>query len=756
MKISNLGYPRIGENREWKKTLESYWKHKLSEQDFLEEMKQLRLHYLKKQQSKGIDLIPVGDFSYYDHVLDTAVMFGLVPTRYEYTDGKVPLSTYFSMARGNDSAQACEMTKWFDTNYHYIVPEWESRTPKLVENKPLAAFLEAKNELDLIGKPVVLGPFTFLSLSKGYEKKNFRRHLEQLIPVYIQLLQELAEAGAEFVQVDEPILVTDISEEEMNLFTQVYSEMCESTANIKIILQTYFESVTHYKELINIPVQAIGLDFVHGYDENLQALREYGFPEDKLLNIGLINGRNIWKSDFRQLESLLKEISAIVPSDRQVLQPSSSLLHVPITVQKESQIPNIVKQALAFGDEKLDELLLLKQYTRQPNEEIRLAFQVHLEAYEKMNRSDWRVKKQRPILPSNRKTPFAERYNLHEKKWNLPLLPTTTIGSFPQTKDIRQKRFAWKKGELSNHQYRAHIEESIKKWIHIQEDLGLDVLVHGEFERNDMVEFFGEKLEGFTFSQNGWVQSYGSRCVKPPIIYGNVEFIQPMTLSETVYAQTLTKKPVKGMLTGPVTILNWSFARDDIPNEEIAFQIAEALLTEVKLLEQNGITMIQVDEPALREGLPLKKEKQNDYLSWAVEAFRATTSDVEDSTQIHTHMCYSDFEAIIDSIIAMDADVISIETSRSHAELITSFESTVYDKGIGLGVYDIHSPRIPSIEEMTSIIDRALKVLPASLFWVNPDCGLKTRSEEETIVALKNMVAAAKSVRTKLVQPSYK
>ncbi len=754
MKLSNLGYPRIGERREWKKILEAYWREELSEQTFLEKMKELRLHSIKKQQKKGIDFIPVGDFSYYDHVLDTAVMFGLVPTRFDYTEGPVPLSTYFAMARGTDSAHACEMTKWFDTNYHYIVPEWEGRTPKLVENKPLAAFLEAKNELDLIGKPVILGPFTFLTLSKGYKKNDFRSILQQLVPLYIQLFHELAEAGAELVQVDEPALVTDISVEDMNTLSLIYSEIGESVPQIQIMLQTYFEAVTHYEELINIPVKGIGLDFVHGYENNMSFIKKYGFPKNKLLGFGLIDGRNIWKSDLKQLESSLREIGEIVPRDRQILQPSSSLLHVPITIRNEDLLPDLVRQALAFGDEKLDELSLLKQHLLQPTNEINTKFQTYQEGYEQISRSNYRERKAQTLLQSRRQSPFAKRYELQQKKWNLPLLPTTTIGSFPQTKDIRQKRFAWRKGELSTTEYRHHIEHMIEKWIHIQEELNLDVLVHGEFERNDMVEFFGEKLGGFAISKNGWVQSYGSRCVKPPIIFGNVDFIEPMTIAETTYAQSLTKKPVKGMLTGPVTILNWSFPRNDIPREEIAFQIAEALLTEVKLLEKEGITMIQVDEPALREGLPLKKEKHAHYLLWAVKAFRSATSDVDDSTQIHTHMCYSDFELIIDSITAMDADVISIETSRSHAELITSFESTVYDKGIGLGVYDIHSPRIPSKEEMAKIINRALNVLPPSLFWVNPDCGLKTRTEEETISALENMVSAAKIARAKLVQQS--
>ncbi|ARK30245.1 5-methyltetrahydropteroyltriglutamate--homocysteine S-methyltransferase [Halalkalibacter krulwichiae] len=745
---SNLGYPRIGEKREWKKTLEAFWKGKITEASFEKVMKSYRLQYLNNQIERNLDYIPVGDFSLYDHVLDTAVMFGLVPDRFQYQGGKVPLSTYFAMARGTDNAHACEMTKWFDTNYHYIVPELKGLTPKLVENKPLQAFLEAKTELNVIGKPVILGPFTFLKLSKGFDQSEFADRLNQLASVYIQLLQELKEAGATFVQIDEPSLVTDISEEEMSLFTSVYHFITDQVPDLDIIVQTYFEAVTHYDAVVNLPVKGIGLDFVAGFETNFAAITKHGFPKDKILAAGIIDGRNIWKSNLEEKLTFIKELSTFVDVERLLIQPSSSLLHVPVSLTHETTLDRTLKNALAFSHEKLEEINMLKKAITVPSAEHLRAIQAHTQSFTELTNSNWRKKVERNPLATERAATFNERHKLQKKKWKLPLLPTTTIGSFPQTSEIRQARARWRRNELSNEAYDALIKAEIKKWIEIQEKIGLDVFVHGEFERNDMVEFFGEKLAGFAFSKNGWVQSYGSRCVKPPIIFGNVLFVEPMTVNETLYAQSLTEKPVKGMLTGPVTILNWSFVRDDIPKKEVAFQIAEALLKEVKLLESAGITMIQVDEPALREGLPLKKTQHNEYLTWAVEAFRMSTSQIDHSTQIHTHMCYCDFNDIIDSIRALDADVISIETSRSHAELISAFEHRQYDKGIGLGVYDIHSPRIPKEEEMVTIIQRALTVLPPSLFWVNPDCGLKTRTEQETVAALSNMVQSAKKART--------
>ncbi|GAF64051.1 5-methyltetrahydropteroyltriglutamate--homocysteine S-methyltransferase [Bacillus sp. TS-2] len=753
IKTSSLGYPRIGENREWKKALEGYWAGQLTKDELNHQLTELRLSFLKKQQDAGLDLIPVNDFTYYDHILDLSTMFNLIPKRFEQTSGD-ELDTYYAMARGNKEAQACEMTKWFNTNYHYIVPEIENKKPTLTENKPLKAYLEAKEKLGIEGKPVIVGPFTFLKLAKGYEPEEFAQLLDNFTPVYIELLQELAEAGVKWVQLDEPSLVTTLSRNEIRLITSVYNKIRTAVPSLKIILQTYFDAVSDYKEVITLPVDAIGLDFVHGYEENLSLIKEFGFPDDKILAAGIIDGRNIWKEDLQKTNDKIEQITAVVPVARLFIQPSSSLLHVPVTLVHEKELDSLVLSALAFADEKLEELSTIKKLILANSEQKQKLLDENKKIFDKISQSAWRSSYQNneQQLLAKRTTPVTERQKIQQQKFDLPLLPTTTIGSFPQTKEVRRARNQWRKGQLNQADYEAFVKEQIKKWIDIQENLDLDVLVHGEFERNDMVEFFGEKLGGFVFTKNGWVQSYGSRCVKPPVIFGDVHFKEEMTVAETVYAQSLTKKPVKGMLTGPVTILNWSFERSDISRQEVANQIAEALIKEVEALEAAGIEMIQVDEPAIREGLPLKERDWEYYLNWAVEAFRISTSTVKDTTQIHTHMCYSDFRTIIQSISDLDADVISIETSRSAGELISTFESNVYDKGIGLGVYDIHSPRIPSVEEISIVINRALEVLPKELFWVNPDCGLKTRGEKETVAALENMVTAAKASREKLVE----
>lgn len=756
---SNLGYPRIGENREWKKLLEAFWSEQITEEIFIDEMKQLRLNHIRKQQNKNIDLIPVGDFTYYDHMLDISAMLGLVPDRYLYTGGEVSLSTYYAMARGNDKAPACEMTKWFNTNYHYIVPEFGGMEPVLTVNRPLKAYREARDELGIKGKPVIVGPFTFLKLAKGYTSAEFADKLQLLVKVYIQLLQELQEEGVLWVQFDEPCLVTTITAEEISLVSTVYKELQEAAPEIHLILQTYFDAIDFYPEVMQIPVHAIGLDFVHG-KTNLEALKNHGYPKDKWLFAGMIDGRNIWKADLKQKLKLLEQIQMVVPHDRLILQPSCSLLHVPVSLAKEIKLDPQLKNAMSYADEKLDELMTLNNamqsgYLDKLDELTNLRLQANTDALVQLNHSPFRKESKENSNPEEhsikRNLPFEERQIIQKEKWKLPLLPTTTIGSFPQSAEVRQARQLWRKGEWSKEQYTLFIREQIKKWIGIQEDIGLDVLVHGEFERTDMVEFFGEKLAGFAFTQNGWVQSYGSRCVKPPVIYSDVSFVEPMTVEETVYAQSLTPKPVKGMLTGPITILNWSFVRDDITRQAVAYQIAIALRKEVEALEAAGIGMIQVDEPALREGLPLKQDQKDRYLNWAIEAFRLSTSAVKDTTQIHTHMCYCEFHDIIDSISDLDADVISIETSRSHGELVASFETHTYEKGIGLGVYDIHSPRVPEVDEMLGMIHRALRVLPANLFWVNPDCGLKTRGTKETLASLKTMVQAAHTARAELM-----
>lgn len=756
VKSSVLGYPRIGADREWKKALEAFWSGKLKEEEFHARLQDIRLGHLRKQQEMGIDFIAVNDFSYYDQVLDTAAMFGIIPKRFAYKGGEVPLSVYYGMARGTKESTACEMTKWFNTNYHYIVPELDSVLPVLTENKPLTAYREAKEKLGIDGKPVLIGPLTFLKLSKGYKASETDAWLERLLPLYVRILKELEQEGVQWVQIDEPILVTKVNSADLQRLTSIYETFAAEAPNLNIMLQTYFESVENYSEITKLPIKGIGLDFVHGCTGNIQSLRELGFPADKVLGAGVIDGRGIWKAPLREKLELLEELAGLVTADRLIVQSSCSLLHVPVTVSNEDKLLPELKNALAFADEKLTELVLLARGISLGKEAIAEDLEACGRSLQALKRSGERNRGDIQqavaaisVQSPERHLPFAERHLLQQNKWQLPLFPTTTIGSFPQSAEVRKARQQWRKGEWSHERYAAFIREQIDVWVKLQEEIGLDVLVHGEFERTDMVEFFGEKLAGFAFTQFGWVQSYGSRCVKPPIIFGDVAFKEPMTVEETKYAQSKTSRPVKGMLTGPITIMNWSFVREDITREQIAYQLAYALRQEVEALEQAGIGMIQVDEPAVREGLPLKEKDQAEYLAWAVKAFRMTTCTVQDTTQIHTHMCYCEFHDMIDSIEAMDADVISIETSRSHGELIHSFEQNTYKLGIGLGVYDIHSPRIPRVEEMTGMIERALRVLDPKLFWINPDCGLKTRGYEETIASLRNMVEATQTARAK-------
>ncbi|ETB71110.1 5-methyltetrahydropteroyltriglutamate--homocysteine S-methyltransferase [Bacillus paralicheniformis] len=757
VKTSSLGFPRIGLNREWKKSLEAYWKGNTDRETFLKEMDEQFLAALQTQLDQQIDIIPVSDFTLYDHVLDTAVMFNWIPKRFK--DVHDPLDTYFAMARGTKDAVSCEMTKWFNTNYHYIVPEFEKGAQyRVTRNKPLEDYKRAKAALGTETKPVILGLYTFVALAKGYEQQDIKDIYSQMTPLYIQVLKELEQEGGKWVQIDEPALVT-ASHEEAAAVKEIYQTITEEVPGVNILLQTYFDSVDAYEELISFPVAGIGLDFVHDKGKNFEHLKAHGFPKGKVLAAGILDGRNIWKANLEERLDLTLELIQSAGVDEVWIQPSNSLLHVPVAKHPDEQLADDLLNGLSFAKEKLLELTLLKnglvsgkaaiqteideahghlQALKQYGAATNSAF---AEEIDKLTEEDFK-----------RSTAFEERLRIQNESLGLPLLPTTTIGSFPQTAEVRSARQKWRKKEWSDEQYEAFIQKETKKWIDIQEDLGLDVLVHGEFERTDMVEYFGEKLGGFAFTKYAWVQSYGSRCVRPPVIYGDVEFKEPMTVKETVYAQSLTSKKVKGMLTGPVTILNWSFARYDLPRKEIAFQIAQALRKEVEALEKAGIQIIQVDEPALREGLPLKERDWDEYLKWAAEAFRLSTSSVEDTTQIHTHMCYSNFEDIVDTIEDLDADVITIEHSRSHGGFLDYLEQHPYLKGLGLGVYDIHSPRVPSSDEMLTIIEDALKVCPADRFWVNPDCGLKTRQPEETIAALKHMVEAAKQARGKLAQ----
>ena len=739
-KTTSLGYPRLGEKREWKKLIEGYWAKTVSRDELFLKAKDLRKEYLEKQLEAGLDLIPVGDFSFYDHILDLAVQFNIIPKRFEGRE--IDIDLYFDIARGNKDNVASALKKWFNTNYHYIVPEFKNANPKLTNTRLLDLYLEAKEIVGEKAKPVITGPITLVALSSGVE--NFSDAVNKLVPLYTQVFKELKENGAEYIQVDEPIFVTDEGESYVDLALEVYNHFTNAV-DVKFIFQTYFEALVSAEKLSKLNV-AFGLDFVYGKDENLASLKQ-GYFKDKEIFAGVIDGRNVWINDFANTLRFLEDIESNVCELN--ISPSCSLLHVPVTTRNERGIDKILLNGLAFADEKLTELKLLKDKLLGENTE---AYYVHIEDFLKLKNADFRnleLENSDNVL-STRPADYKKRRLVQQEKYNLPLLPTTTIGSFPQSKLVRSKRALWRIGELSNEEYEKFIESEIARWIKIQEELDIDVLVHGEFERTDMVEFFGQKFKGFASTKFGWVQSYGSRAVKPPIIYGDVKHIEAVTVKETAFAQSLTTRPVKGMLTGPVTILNWSFERTDIPKAQIFNQIAIALKNEIELLEKAGITIIQVDEPAIREGLPLRNDKKEKYLEEAVYAFRLATSSVENTTQIHTHMCYSNFDEIIDSIRALDADVISIETSRSHGELISAFETNIYPLGIGLGVYDIHSPRIPTHKEVRENILRPLQKLSTEQFWINPDCGLKTRREEEVKEALKVLVEVTKQIRKDL------
>ncbi|MFR5089702.1 MAG: 5-methyltetrahydropteroyltriglutamate--homocysteine S-methyltransferase [Streptococcus lutetiensis] len=740
VKVSNLGYPRLGENREWKKLIESYWVGNISQEELQAEAKALRLSFLKKQADAGLDFIPVGDFSLYDHILDLSVQFGVIPNR--FAKEEINLDLFFVIARGNKDNVASSMKKWFNTNYHYIVPEWSKVKPHLTNTRLLDLYLEAKDVIGDKAKPVITGPITYVALSS--EVSDFTSAVKKLLPLYKQVFTELVEAGATYIQVDEPIFVTDEGADLLEAAKCVYAYFTEEVPHAKIIFQTYFEALIDAKELSELPVTAFGLDFVHGLDENLEAV-EAGYFENKEVFAGVVDGRNIWATDFEKASEMLKKLQAKVGN--LVIQPSCSLLHVPVTTKNETDLDPILKNGLAFADEKLQELELLNQQLDGQESE---AYKQHVADFDALQAADFRnVTLESLENVSAERVDYKVRRKVQQEKLGLPTLPTTTIGSFPQSPEVRRTRLAWKRGNISDAEYEDFIKSEIARWIKIQEDLDIDVLVHGEFERVDMVEFFGQKLAGFTTTKLGWVQSYGSRAVKPPIIYGDVKHIRPLSVKEVIYAQSLTDRPVKGMLTGPITITNWSFERSDISRADLFNQIGLAIKDEIKLLEDAGIAIIQVDEAALREGLPLRKAKQKAYLDDAVHAFRIATSSVKDDTQIHTHMCYSKFNEIIDSIRDLDADVISIETSRSHGDVIESFETAVYPLGIGLGVYDIHSLRVPSKEEVIANIERPLRQLSLEQFWVNPDCGLKTRREPETIAALEVLVEATKKVRAK-------
>ncbi|MFJ7406291.1 MULTISPECIES: 5-methyltetrahydropteroyltriglutamate--homocysteine S-methyltransferase [unclassified Lysinibacillus] len=757
-----IGYPYIGEDREWKKALEAFWRNELTEEDFLQKMKEIRLARIDKQLCSGIDIVTVGDFTPYDRMLDTAMMFGLVPKRFGWQGVKVDLQTYYAVARGNKEAVASEMTKWFNTNYHYIVPEYEGQALQLTDNKILADFLEVKEVYGITAKPTLIGPYTFCKLTKGYDKVSQVAFILALLPLYAQVIQELVSAGADWVQLEEPALVTSLDEAEVKLVQEIYTQLAAAVPEANIMLQTYFESLSAYNTLIELPVQGFGLDFVHGYTKNMEALRQFGFPHDKVLAVGIVNGRDIWRANLAEVSTTVRAIEQLTSAQELWVQSSCSLQHVPISTALETKLEPVLKNALAFADEKLAEISEVAKYLKEKNHTSNHTISESMKAIEALKkhsvRNNLAVQQEVQTMSTEdfeRQNDYNARQIIQQQSLQIPLFPTTTIGSFPQSDEVKRTRNAWRKKQLADEAYADFVAQETKRWIAIQEDLDIDVLVHGEFERTDMVEYFGEKLTGFAFTEKAWVVSYGSRCVKPPIIYGDVAWEAPMTVKETAYAQSLTNRYVKGMLTGPVTILNWSFVRDDIARKDVTYQIALALRKEVEALEAAGIAIIQVDEPALREGLPLRKENWGEYLDWTVKAFKLATASVKDETQIHTHMCYCEFNDFIEPISALDADVISIETSRSHGELIASLQINPYEKGIGLGVYDIHSPRVPSEQEMLSIMQDSLQVLSTNQFWINPDCGLKTRKEPETVAALAHMVAAAKTLRQQVQQSTY-
>lgn len=742
IKTTNLGFPRLGHKREWKKAIESYWNNKITKAELDDTLQQLHRSNLVLQQNYNLDSVPVGDFSLYDHILDTSLLFNIIPTRFQ--DRDVDDDLLFDIARGNKSHVASALVKWFNTNYHYIVPEWDNVTPRVNRNRLLERFNEAK-ALNINAHPVIVGPVTFVALSKGGDQ-SFEDKVRTLLPLYVEVLQSLIDAGAELIQIDEPILVTDKAAELEAITREAYEAFAEADVAKSLVIQTYFERA-NVKFLSALPVKGLGLDFVHDRGYNLQQIENGDFDRSKTLFAGIIDGRNVWAADVEAKKALIEKLSQY--SDDLYINPSSSLLHVPVSLEDEV-LEDDIRDGLSFATEKLETLDALKRAVNDND----------TEAYDRLHAQYIRFQSQAfknleydfESVRAERASAFSERKVVQQQRLKLPDLPTTTIGSFPQSPEVRKQRADWKNNRITDEAYRQFVQDEIKRWIEIQEDIGLDVLVHGEFERNDMVEFFGEKLDGFLVTKFGWVQSYGSRAVKPPIIYGDVKWTAPLTIDETVYAQSLTDKPVKGMLTGPVTILNWSFERVDIPRSTVQDQIALAINEEVLALEKAGIQVIQVDEPALREGLPLRKEYHEDYLVKAVHSFKLATSSVTDETQIHTHMCYSQFGQIIHAIHDLDADVISIETSRSHGDLIKDFEDIDYDLGIGLGVYDIHSPRIPTEEEITTAIERGLQQIDRSLFWVNPDCGLKTRKEDEVKAALTVLVNSARKLRQEAVE----
>ena len=750
MTTSIIGFPRIGEHRELKFATEKYFRKEISAEELQATAKELRAKHWRLAQERGVDQIPSNDFSLYDTFLDTAVLFNIVPEQVQAIDLS-ELDKYFALARGyqgeKGDVRALPMKKWFNTNYHYIVPKFEVGTQvKLAGHKLFDEFQEAK-DLGIHTRPVLVGPFTLLRLAEYAEGVNPVQFIEPLVAAYKEVFRRLADLGATDIQLDEPALVKDISELELTLFDKLYQGLLADKAGLSVLLQTYFGDVRDvYNHLVQLPVEAIGLDFLEGR-KTLELVKEHGFPADKVLYAGVVNGKNIWRNDYAKTLALLEEI----PAQNVVLSTSCSLLHVPFTTANEEFAPEILAH-FAFAAEKLDELRELDAIRAGQGEEFLAANKALFAAERTVRNAD--LAAQLAGLDDaafTRQPALAERAKAQHQAFNLPVLPTTTIGSFPQTREVKVNRATFRRGEKTEAEYTAFIEAEIDEWIKWQEEIGLDVLVHGEFERNDMVEYFGENLSGYLFSKNGWVQSYGTRGVKPPIIWGDVKRERPITVKWSAYAQAQSDLPVKGMLTGPVTILNWSFPREDITIKESTLQIALAIREEVLDLEAAGIHIIQIDEAALREKLPLRKSDwYSEYLDWAIPAFRLVHSGVAPTTQIHTHMCYSEFTDIIPAIEQLDADVISFEASRSNLHILDELERQNFQLQVGPGVYDIHSPRVPSVEEIEHTIRAILAKVPTERVWINPDCGLKTRGIPETKASLVNLTQATRNIREEL------
>lgn len=747
-----LGFPRMGLNRELKWALERFWRGEIPEADLVSVAEEIKQRHWNIQAEAGMNLLPVGDFSLYDHMLDTIAMLGAVPERFEWDGNEISRTTYFHMARGNaeTGAPAMEMTKWFDSNYHYIVPELSQHIPFKKTSAHLLTDAQAVIKNGLTPKPVLVGPVTFLMLAKEVDACTRWDHLERITTVYCEIIAELA-PHCPWIQIDEPILCTDLPAEAQSAFQLAYSKFKAASNGTQLLLTTYFGDLDDNLDLtLSLPVNGIHIDLIRGSDQLEDVISK--LPAHLSLSLGLVDGRNIWKTDLEAATKQIDMARQTMQDDRLLIGSSCSLLHSPVDISAENDLDPEIRQWMAFATQKCDEIAALKQATfnAQPpalfkeNRDALLARTTHAHVVDSQVRE--RV---RAITPNmfNRTSAFAKRSAIQRPRLRLPLLPTTTIGSYPQTVEIRKARLEFKKGNLSEEQYIKTMQGHIAEVVNHQEELGLDVLVHGEPERNDMVEYFGQQLKGFCFTSNGWVQSYGSRCVKPPIIYGDVSRPEKMTVDWAVFAQGLTSKPMKGMLTGPVTILCWSFVRNDMTRSDVCRQIALAIRDEVVDLETAGINVIQIDEAALREGMPIRKNQQKEYLRWAVDCFKLASSGVTDSTQIHSHMCYSEFNAIMKSIAEMDADVISIEASRSGMELLDAFNTYEYPAEIGPGVYDIHSPRVPGANEIYRLLQKALKVIPKDRLWVNPDCGLKTRAWPETLESLRNMVTAARQLR---------